>query len=116
MKIKRGDIVLVRLDPTEGSEQRGERPSVVLSPDIINENSPVVIVAAITSKKIDKIYPFEVFLEPSECSLKEKSKALLLHIRSIDKKRILKKYGTLSVATMEKINEALSIAIGLKEL
>ena len=62
MRIKRGDIVRIRLDPVEGSEQAGERPAVVISPDIINQHSPVIIVAAITSKKTDKIYPFEVLI------------------------------------------------------
>ena len=62
MRIKRGDIVRIRLDPVEGSEQAGERPAVVISLDIINQHSPVIIVAAITSKKTDKIYPFEVLI------------------------------------------------------
>lgn len=82
-KVSRGDVIRVRLDPVEGSEQAGERPAVVISPDIINQYSPVVIVAAITSKKTDKIYPFEVLINPPEGGLTEKSKVLLLHIRSI---------------------------------
>ena len=37
---QRGDIVRVRLDPTVGAEQAGERPALVISPDVINEYSP----------------------------------------------------------------------------
>jgi mRNA interferase MazF len=50
----------VRLDPVEGSEQTGERPALVISPDLINQHSPVVLVAAITSGKTDKLYRFDV--------------------------------------------------------
>lgn len=114
MKIKRGDIVRVRLDPVKGSEQAGERPAVVISPDIINDHSPVIIIAAITSKKIENIYPFEVLVDPPEGGLVKKSKALLLHVRSIDKRRIAGKYGNASEVLMEKIDEALKIAVGLK--
>ena len=42
------DIVLVELDPTRGSEIRKNRPCVIVSPDIINQNSQTLIVSAIT--------------------------------------------------------------------
>ena len=51
--LKRGDIVRVRLDPVEGSEQAGERPALVISPDVINEHSPVILIAALTSQKTE---------------------------------------------------------------
>ena len=53
---RRGDIVRVRLDPTEGSEQGGVRPAVVLSPDLINASSPVILVAPLTTKKTDRLF------------------------------------------------------------
>jgi mRNA-degrading endonuclease toxin of MazEF toxin-antitoxin module len=53
-----------RLDPVEGSEQAGERPALVLSPDFINENGLFVRIAAITSKKTERFIrlrsPFEL--------------------------------------------------------
>lgn len=52
---RRGDLVRVRIDPVEGSEQGGERPALVVSPDLINEHSPVVLVIAITSRKTEKV-------------------------------------------------------------
>jgi len=48
--------------------------------------------------------------------LTKKSKVLLLHIRSIDKRRILGAYGSLSEVTLKKIDEALKIAVGLKAI
>lgn len=110
---KRGDIVRVRLDPTEGSEQGGERPAVVLSADYINERSPVVVIASITSKKTDRVYPFEVLIEPPEGGVAVRSKVMLMQLRSVDKSRLLTCCGRLSEQTMRDVDEALKIAVGL---
>lgn len=109
----RGDIVRVRFDRTEGSEQAGERPALVISPDIINKHSPVVLVAAITSKKTDRVYPFEALIEPPDGGLTLRSKALLMHVRSIGKRRITGRFGSISDSTMETVESALKIATGL---
>ncbi len=114
--IRRGDIVRVRLDPVEGSEQAGERPALVVSADLINEHSPVIIVAAITSKKTDRVYPFEALIEPPDGGLTMRSKISLLQIRSIDKRRVIGRYGTVSTDTMLSVEEALRIATGLRQL
>ena len=109
----RGDVVRVRLDPVEGSEQAGERPALVLSPDIINKHCPVILVASITSQKTGRVYPYEVLVEPPEGGLKLRSKVLLMHLRSIDKRRITGRYGTVSEATLRRVEEALKVATGL---
>jgi len=105
--------VRVRLDPVEGSEQGGDRPALILSPDVINEHSPVVLVASITSQKAEKIYPFEASIQPPDGGMKKASKVMLMQLRSIDKRRITGSYGALLPATMEAVEEALRIATGL---
>lgn len=115
-RISRGDIVRVRLDPVEGSEQGGERPSLIISPDVINERSPVVLVAGITSKKTDRVYPFDVLVEPPEGGLTQRSKIQLLQLRAVDKCRITGCYGTVGKAVMREVEEALKIATGLTRL
>ncbi|MCZ7581693.1 MAG: type II toxin-antitoxin system PemK/MazF family toxin [Fimbriimonadaceae bacterium] len=114
--IRRGEIVRVRLDPGVGSEQAGERPALVISPDIMNEYSPVVIVAAITSRKTERVYPFEALIEPPEGGLTIRSKVMLSQLRTIDKTRILTAYGALEGPTMEAVDDALAIAVGLTEI
>ena len=109
----RGSVVRVRFNPIEGSEQSGERPALVVSPDFINERSPVVIVAAITSRKTDRVYPTEARITPPDGGLPLLSKVMLLHLRSVDKSRITHFYGTVSTETMETVNEAIKIATGL---
>jgi len=48
--VKRGEIWLVSLDPTIGSEIRKTRPALILSPDDINRRLRTVIVAPLTSQ------------------------------------------------------------------
>ncbi|HWG43349.1 MAG TPA: type II toxin-antitoxin system PemK/MazF family toxin [Gemmataceae bacterium] len=110
---KRGDIVRVRLDPVEGSEQAGERPALVLSPDVINEHCPVILIASLTSKQMARIYPHEVLIEPPEGGLTRRSKVLLMHLRSIDKRRLVGRYGAIGTETMRQVEEALKVATGL---
>ncbi len=114
--LRRGDIVRVRLDPVEGSEQGGDRPGLILSPDLINQHSPVILVAAITSKKTDKVYPFEAIIEPSPRTLPQRSKVLLMHLRSLDARRVIGHYGAIDAQTLERVDAALTIALGLKRL
>lgn len=109
----RGDVARVRLDPVEGSEHSGERPALVISPDIINEHSPVVIVAAITSRKTEKVYPFEVLVEPPEGGLSVRSKVMLMQIRSIDKRRIVGVYGRVEDETMLRVEDAVKLVTGI---
>ena len=98
------------------SEQSGERPGLIVSPDLINEHSPVVLVAAITSKKTDRVFPFEALLEAGEGGIPQRSKALMMQIRALDKRRILGLYGRINVTTFERLDEALRVAVGLKRL
>ncbi|MGI4790120.1 MAG: type II toxin-antitoxin system PemK/MazF family toxin [Janthinobacterium lividum] len=63
-ELKRGDVVRVRLNPTELSEQNGERPALVLSPNIINRHSPIILIAPLTSKKTERVFPFEALIRP----------------------------------------------------
>lgn len=113
---RRGDVVRVRLDPVEGSEQSGQRPGLVISPDLINQHSPVILVAAITTRKTEKVYPFEALIEPPEGGLPQRSKVLLMQLRALDKGRVLGKYGALGEETLERVDAALRIAVGLTRL
>jgi mRNA interferase MazF len=110
---KRGEVLRIRFDPTEGSEQAGERPALVLSPDLINERAPIILVAPLTTRKTERVYAFEALLEPPEGGLPQRSKVMLLHVRGIDKARITGSYGILSAEAMERVEEALRIATGL---
>ncbi len=114
---RRGDIYLVNFDPTIGAEIRKTRPALILQNDIANKSSPVTIVAAISSKFDDRLYPTEVLISAEALTgLTVDSVVLLNQIRTVDKKRLVKQLGRLSKAKMEEVNRALRISVGLVAL
>jgi mRNA interferase MazF len=110
---KRGDIYLVDFDPTVGAEIRKTRPALVIQNDIGNEYSPITIVAAITSKFDEPPYPTEVVMEPEESGLPLRSAVVLNQIRSIDRRRLVKRLGRASAKTMDRVDQAIQISLGL---
>ena len=87
-----------------GSEQGGIRPAVILQNDIGNKYSPTTIVAPMTTKS--KTYvPMHVRLK--ESFLAKRSTLLLEQIRTIDKRRLIKKMGSLSEKSMAEIAKLL---------
>ena len=115
-RTRRGEVYLVSFDPTIGSEIRKTRPALVLQNDIANRFSPITIVAAISSKFRDPPYPTDVILGPPEGGLEIPSAVLLNQLRSIDKRRLLKRLGIVRPETMERVDRALSISLGLVDL
>ena len=113
VEIKRGDIFLADLEPVQGSEQGGIRPALIIQNNVHNQYSPVIIIAAITSKNFTKEFPTNVFLRKEDSRLKKDSTILLNQIRTIDKKRILKKVSVLDKEIMEKVNLAIKISLDL---
>jgi mRNA interferase MazF len=113
---RRGEVYLVTFDPTVGSEIQRTRPALILQNDIANRNSPITIVAAITSQFEEPLYPTEVLLTPPEGGLTIASVALLNQIRSIDHRRLVRRLGRATGATMERVNRAIQLSLGLIEL
>ncbi len=113
---RRGEVYLVSFDPTVGSEIRKTRPALVLQNDVSNRLSPLTIVAAISSKFRDPPYPTDVLLRPPDGGLDIPSAILLNQIRSVDKRRLLRRLGTAHPATMERVDRALLISLGLIDL
>lgn len=112
-RIRRGDVVLVNLEPVVGLEQGKTRPALVIQNDIGNEFSPTTIVAPITTKMYSKKFPTNVEIDSSNSPLKEKSTVLLNQIRTVDKRRIIKNYGAISEKKIKEINEAIIDSLGL---
>ena len=113
---KRGEIWIVNFNPTIGSEIRKTWPAVILQNNTGNYFSSVTIVAAISSRPDDALYPTEVLVEDPEGGLKETSVVLLNQIRTIDKKRLVKKIGALKPETLLRVNYALQISLGILDL
>ncbi|HEX5043960.1 MAG TPA: type II toxin-antitoxin system PemK/MazF family toxin [Candidatus Polarisedimenticolaceae bacterium] len=110
---RRGQVWLVNFDPTVGHEIKKTRPALVIQNDVANKHSPITIVAAITSGFVGKSYPTEVGLPKGEGGLTTDSVALLNQIRSIDKLRLVKRLGTVMATSMEKVEQALALSLGI---
>lgn len=108
----RGEIFLVCLDPTVGSEINKTRPALIISNDINNQVAQTVTVIPITSGT-GKIYPFETLLQSQESGLPKTSKAKCNQIRTIDKKRLIKSVGEIPPEKLKEVENALRIHLGI---
>jgi mRNA interferase MazF len=110
---RRGEVYLVSFDPSVGAEIRKTRPALILQNDIGNRYSPVTIVAAITSQFDDPLYPTEVLVKAGEGGLPNDSVVLCNQIRTIDKRRLVKRMGTLRGDTLQRVERALLLSLGI---
>lgn len=116
MQVRRGDVFFADLSPVVGSEQGGVRPVLVIQNDIGNRYSPTVIIAAITSQ-IDKAkLPTHVELKAAEHGIERDSVVLLEQIRTIDKRRLRERVAHVDGDVMARVDEALLISLGLREI
>ena len=111
-RFRRGEIWTVDLEPVVGSEQGKSRPALIIQNDIGNLYSPVLIVAAITSGE-EARYDIQVQVRAPEGGLHHDSLVLLNQIRTVDKRRVGRYWGRLSVETMRQVDQAIRISLGL---
>ena len=113
MKLGRGAVVVVELDPAFGHEQHRVRACIVVSdPDIISDQRlPLVCVVPVTGT------PGEGLLYPplaaGQSGLAKKSFALIDHLRSIDKRRIRRVFGELAKEEIATLDEGLAVFLGI---
>ena len=101
MEVNRFEVFLVNLGPTVGHEIEKTRPCLIISPNEMNHNIGTVIVAPMTTKGNE--YPTRII-----CSLQGKKGQIVLdQIRTIDKRRLVKKLGTISSQSQEKTLQVL---------
>ena len=98
--IKRGDIYYADLSPVVGSEQGGIRPVLIVQNNVGNRYSPTVIAAAITS-------------QINKAKMPTHSIILTEQIRTLDKRRLREKMGSLDEKAMRHVDEALAVSFGL---
>ena len=113
--IKRGDIFYADLSPVVGSEQGGMRPVLIVQNNVGNHYSPTVIVAAITAK-IQKTKMQMLFnINAADTGIEKNSVVLLEQVRTIDKQRLEDRVTHLDDQTMQRVDGALLISIGLAD-
>ena len=113
MKVDRGTIVLVELDPTVGHEQRGVRPCIAVSDPAVNADQrfPLIAIVPVTGTPgVGSLYPQ---LSPGKSGLTKTSYALIDHLRSIDKRRIRRLFGVVTKAELAAVDQGLELFLGL---
>lgn len=115
MSLARGSVVLVDLEPTQGHEQQGTRPCVVVSDGAVNSSQrfPLIAVVPLTGTPAQgALYPS--LAAGASSGLTKPSTALVDQLRSIDKQRIRRRYGCVSTAELEAIDSGLCLYLGLE--
>ena len=97
MVVKRFDVYLIHLDPTQGSEIKKTRPCLIISPDEMNRYINTVIVVPMSTK--GRSYPTRV-----ACKFQGKQGQVVLdQIRTVDKVRLVRRLGRIDVATQTSV-------------
>jgi len=98
--MRQGEIWIANLNPSRGSEQAGQRPVVIISGNLLNENLPIVIAVPLTTKI--KRYKGNPVLTPSKLNgLKNESEMLVFHIRSLAKDRLTRRLGNVESTQLD---------------
>jgi mRNA interferase MazF len=98
---RRGEVQLVCLDPTLGSEIRKTRPCLVVSPDDLNVHLRTVVIAPMTTG--GQAYPWRV-----PCRFQQRAGFVALdQLRTVDRERLVKRLGRLTPATVAAVLEGL---------
>jgi len=114
MVIRKGSIYWVNFSPGKGSEPIGRRPGLVIQNDILNDsNLNTVIMLAITSTMKFGELPGNVVLKKGEANVPKKCVINVTQIKSVDKKSIREKIGTLSKQRLHEVHDGLKLVMSL---
>lgn len=111
--IKRMEVWEVDLGAGDGSVQGGNRPCVVVSNDMGNKYSPVVIVVPLTSSKVKRPMPTHVFVDANDCGIFCDSTVLCEQVITVTKERLKFKIFEMPMTYLKKINNALNVSLNL---
>ncbi|MGB0386553.1 MAG: type II toxin-antitoxin system PemK/MazF family toxin [Ardenticatenaceae bacterium] len=112
-RIRRGDVYLIgyafphEQDSTQvADDEKKKRPILILqnNPDNNNQRYPLVSGAPITSQKVSRIYPQDVFLKAGEANLEQDSKVLLGLTQAFPKTQLEQRLGHLSRSKMKEVD------------
>lgn len=99
--VLRGEVHLVRLDPTVGTEIRKTRPCLIVSPDELNQHLRTAVIAPMTTG--GQAYPWRV-----RCRFQRRAGFVALdQLRTVDRERLVKRLGRLTPATVAAVLEGL---------
>ena len=103
--VRRGDVVVVNLDPTIGVEIKKTRPAIVISNDSINRLSQLAVVVPLT-KNTASLSPSHAVIPKGIARLTFTSKAVTEQIKAVDKRRLVRRLGVLPPLILGEVERA----------
>ena len=114
MVIRKGSVYWVDFSPSKGSEPAGRRPGLVIQSDVLNDSKlNTVIMLAITSTMKFGDLPGNVVLRKGEANLPKKCVVNVTQIKSVDKKSLKEKIGSLSKKRMTEIYQGIKLVMNI---
>lgn len=109
-RILRGDVVWADLNPVKGHEQAGQRPVLILSPEVFNVRSGTVIALALTSQPQRAGFPLT--MEITSVALPKPTWVKISQIRTLSVERLGKRIGRVSDDELRQIIEGFNEIVG----
>ena len=113
--MKRGEVYIASLDPVVGSEQGGRRPVVIIQNDAGNLHAPTVIVIPVTASTRKPPLPTHAAIPAGDGGLSRPSIALCEQLRTLEKARLGRRLGAVSLRTLHSIERALRVSLDIPE-
>lgn len=113
VSLRRGSVVLVRLDPAVGREIRKTRPAVVVSNDVACRCDSVVQVVPVTTLPARDLGPYECRVDSAASGLDRPSRLVANQVRTVARERIASVLGSIDATEQESLDRALRVQLGL---
>jgi mRNA interferase MazF len=110
--LKRGEIWLADLNPTQGSEQAGTRPVIIFQNDLVSRFSTTTIAIPLTTNLRRAALPICLAIQQGNGGLSQDSVALCFQMRVLDKTRLISKLGQLSPEIIAQLEEVVLLTLG----
>ena len=114
MVIRKGSIYWVDFSPGKGSEPTGRRPGLVIQNDVLNDSklNTVILIAITSTMKFGEL-PGNVVLRRGEANLPKQCVVNITQIKSVDKRSIKEKIGSLTKQRMDEVHAGLKLVMSL---
>ena len=114
MNILRGEIWYAELSPTQGSEQSGIRPVLVVQNDSVNKYTSTILIIPLTTNMRRASLPTCLKLSIGEGGVSAESVLLCHQMRAIDRTRLKNKLGIVSKQTLISVEDCLLFTLGIR--
>lgn len=110
--LKRGEVWLADLNPTQGSEQAGIRPVIIFQNDLVSQFSTTTITIPLSTNQRRATLPICLLIAQGNGGLSQDSVALCFQMRVLDKTRLIRKLGQLSSEIITQLEEVVLLTLG----